>query len=194
MEKIKKMDLSPEQQKLVEQHIEYAEKIARKFANNHSWCLDDLLSEARAAMVECALRYDKDNNNGASFVTFAHEYIKGKLIRFVQKEKGLYQENYQVKMTSKVSIDQRLGEESDSNTFADVIPSSENLQMEYCSKDLSEKIKSMLTEEEIELMEAKYGTNSGREAIKKIAEKQGVSERYVYTLIEKATVKVLKTA
>ena len=72
-------DLTPEQQELIRTHLGLARALGRRFAYRGE-SIDDLEQVAMLALVKVARRFDEDN--GASFSTYATTSILGELKRY----------------------------------------------------------------------------------------------------------------
>lgn len=191
----KKKELNDEQRKLILENKKDINNMIGQIKRKNKWLADDLESEAMAAMAESALRFEVDNEEDASFKTFCFMYVKGKLDQFVKKQKGYYQEGHQLKRAFKVPIDAPISnEDEEASTLADILPSDtyEQMERDIESRDFYNVLRSNLSDDEYELLEAKYGENAGREAIEKIAARKGISTRQVYNLINHIKIKIKK--
>lgn len=92
--------LTPDQQKLVEDHVELARVITRRLWTYHCECaLEDLFSAAYFGLVQAAQRYD--DTKGAKFSTYMTLPVAGAVMDDVRRERAAngwskYRANHQL--------------------------------------------------------------------------------------------------
>lgn len=73
--------LTEEQQKLVEENLEWADAVSAKYHKSKRLSrdlLDDIICEGRVGLVKAARRWDKEN--GSKFHVYAYFYVIGEII------------------------------------------------------------------------------------------------------------------
>lgn len=148
---------------LIEQNEGIVRKLAKKF-KIFGTCieLDDLLQEGYIGLIKAADKYDFNNPNKASFITYATHWIYERLYSFVVGGTSKKKANLQLNNNC-ISLNTPVNENEDSNDLIDFIedtddtPIEEKVYLEELREELKKAMIQNNTLKEMQIIKLRYG-------------------------------------
>ncbi len=172
---------------LIEHNLRLVAHIAKKYSNENN--IDDLISVGIIGLIKGINTFSPEKN--PRLATYVARCIENEILMVLRSSK---------KLASEVSLDEPIGVDKDGNnmTFSDILPAEttdiiEDISLKSDVKKLYKTMKSVLTEQELNIISWRYGlNNSNKKTQKEIAEILGISRSYVSRIEKKAIKKLTK--
>jgi len=191
MKNIHRTELNDQQRALVVANMKHADKIAANYAKR-GVPIEDLQQEARLALCYAAMRFDPEN--GCSLATFSTLYINGFLCKFIMRHGYTSYLSKNQRIFVRVISLERLWhhDEDDDMNWEELIggeDDDEDAEREDAAELLNTLMKS-LTDEERELISARYGLEGDPVEVAEYAERMGISPSSVYRRCREILIKM----
>lgn len=172
---------------LIEHNLRLVVYIAKKFENT-GVDLDDLVSVGTIGLIKAVNSYNLDKN--IKLATYASRCIENEILMHLRKT---------VKIKTEISFDEPLNTDVDGNELllSDVMGTESDIVYKKIENgvetDLLKKALQKLGDREREIMELRFGLNSGEEKTQKeVADMLGISQSYISRLEKKIIVRLKK--
>ncbi|MBQ9514265.1 MAG: RNA polymerase sporulation sigma factor SigE [Clostridia bacterium] len=172
---------------LIEHNLRLVVYIAKKFENT-GVDLDDLVSVGTIGLIKAVNSYNLDKN--IKLATYASRCIENEILMHLRKT---------VKIKTEISFDEPLNTDVDGNELllSDVMGTDNDIVYKKIENgvetDLLKKALQKLGDREREIMELRFGLNSGEEKTQKeVADMLGISQSYISRLEKKIIVRLKK--
>lgn len=172
---------------LVEHNLRLVVYIAKKFENTGVG-IEDMISIGTIGLMKSINTFNA--NKKIKLATYASRCIENEILMYLRRT---------TKLKSEVSIDEPLNRDTDGNELllSDILGTSEDLTSERLENEVYQKLLktsiSKLNKREKNIMELRFGFQSGKEKTQKeVADMLGISQSYISRLEKKIINKMKK--
>lgn len=172
---------------LVEHNLRLVVYIAKKFENTGVG-IEDMISIGTIGLMKAINTFNA--NKKIKLATYASRCIENEILMYLRRT---------TKLKSEVSIDEPLNRDTDGNELllSDILGTSEDLTSERLENEVYQKLLktsiSKLNKREKNIMELRFGFQSGKEKTQKeVADMLGISQSYISRLEKKIINKMKK--
>ena len=172
---------------LVEHNLRLVVYIAKKFENTGVG-IEDMISIGTIGLMKSINTFNVNKN--IKLATYASRCIENEILMYLRRT---------TKLKSEVSIDEPLNRDTDGNELllSDILGTSEDLTSERLENEVYQKLLktsiSKLNKREKNIMELRFGFQSGKEKTQKeVADMLGISQSYISRLEKKIISKMRK--
>lgn len=183
-EYIEKMKLGDEEARniLIERNLRLVAHISKKYSTTNI-DQDDLISIGSIGLIKAINSFD--NSKNIRLATYAARCIDNEILMFIRTSK---------KTKAEVFLNESIGKDKDDNeiTLLDVIEQEETsideeIDLKFKIKELYNKMKQVLKEREIDILNLRFGLNGKKPKTQhEIANMLGISRSYVSRIETKA--------
>ena len=170
---------------LVEHNLRLVVYIAKKFENTGVG-IEDMVSIGTIGLMKAINTFNVNKN--IKLATYASRCIENEILMYLRRT---------TKLKSEISIDEPLNRDTDGNELllSDILGTSEDLTSERLENELYKKLLktsiSKLNKREKDIMELRFGFQTGKEKTQKeVADMLGISQSYISRIEKKIITKM----
>ena len=174
--------------KLIEHNLRLVAHIAKKYAGNSEYELEDLISIGTIGLIKAINSFDKEKNYKIS--TYSSRCIENEILMYLRRSN---------RIKAEVSIDEPLNQDGDGNELllSDILGTDDDITSRRIEDEVDKRLLkssiSKLNSREKNIMELRFGFKTGDEKTQKeVADMLGISQSYISRLEKKIISKMKK--